>query len=521
MALRFPYPQPSASEAVKKEPAAPALLSARERKHVYMSSSIFQASDSSRPAASPYDHQHQLRVADKLSQQRKTTPQRREPVMPSPRDCKATFLHGNGAVQVGNHSVRGKVASPQAPEVVCFGDVAKTEPMPVVSASREQHGHPREYWGSATALEWTDQRGENLRSQTFKDSRQKLNAGELKRHELSSEVFGSSRMVNKSTENPSGEITSKQRLDVRSLETLIHRPPAQERPSRVPLSARQRHSDQLGSSRGNSITEHQMPRSASEGPERPRGQATIFHGRGVILAPDDKEGDTRRRCERNYSDLFGTKSGQYLPRSAAGRSEMHSTANATWFDATTETSAKNIERRVGENRPGTLIYDPRAKSVASALPLSPRSIQPKSPEDSKVHKEERACWDVMPQGGMAIGVEVARRRRELRMNGASGTSPRSEAPALGETSPTDRKRSNLASGQFRLGTGAPQEPHDDGRPAAWTVKGVSRSTVSPVPPHPTREKRLAMSPRSAQPLPRQDSARSRKLTEMMTSEGIL
>eukprot|EP00930_Biecheleria_cincta_P044316 TRINITY_DN30434_c0_g1_i1.p1 TRINITY_DN30434_c0_g1~~TRINITY_DN30434_c0_g1_i1.p1 ORF type:complete len:521 (+),score=72.81 TRINITY_DN30434_c0_g1_i1:44-1606(+) len=519
MALRFPYPQPSASEAAKKEPAAPAPLSARERKHVYMSSSIFEGSESARPAGNPYDQQHQRRVADKLSQQRRTTPQRRELVMPSPRDCKATFLHGNGAVQVGNHGVRGKAASPQAPEVVCFGDAGRSEPMPVVSANRETNGDPREYWGSSTALDWTDHRGETLRSQAFKDSRQKLDAGELKRHELSSEVFGSSRMVNKSTENPSSEITSKQRQDVRSLETLIHRRPSHE-PSRVPLSARQRHFDHLGSSRGNEIANHQLSRSASDGPERPRGQATIFHGRGVILGPEDKQEDNRRRCERNYSDLFGTKSGQYLPRSAAGRSEMHSTANATWFDATTETSAKNIERRVGENRPATLIYDPKVKSVASALPLSPRSVQPKSPEEGKIDKQERACWDVLPHGGMAIGVEVARRRRELRMNGASGTSPKSEASALDDLSATDRKRSNLASGQLRLGTGAPREPHDDGRPAAWTVKGVSRATVSPVPPHPTREKRLATSPRSAQTLPRQDSARSRKLTEMMTSEGI-
>lgn len=191
---------------------------------------------------------------------------------------------------------------------------------------------------------------------------------------------------------------------------------------------------------------------------------------------------------------------------------MHSTANATWFDATTETAARNIERRVGENK-GTLIYDPNAKSVASALPLSPRSKQEtKSPEHILVDKQERACWDVMPHGGMAIGVEVARRRRELRNKGAS---PKDEALPLQDISPTNRKRSNLASGQFRLGTGAAQEPHDDGRPAAWTVKSANRSTVAPTPLHPTRA-----SPRSTQTLSRQDSARTRKLKDMATSEGI-
>eukprot|EP00434_Breviolum_minutum_P003472 symbB.v1.2.003053.t1/scaffold161.1/size290820/4 len=106
-----------------------------------------------------------------------------------------------------------------------------------------------------------------------------------------------------------------------------------------------------------------MSRSASADTER--RQAVMFQGKGVMIGSQDRVNDHRRRSERNFSDLFGTSSARPLALCEAGRSEFHGAATASWMDATTETSARNLERRLG-SREGNLVYDAHAKSVESA-----------------------------------------------------------------------------------------------------------------------------------------------------------
>eukprot|EP00931_Biecheleriopsis_adriatica_P023944 TRINITY_DN15011_c0_g1_i2.p1 TRINITY_DN15011_c0_g1~~TRINITY_DN15011_c0_g1_i2.p1 ORF type:complete len:515 (+),score=76.19 TRINITY_DN15011_c0_g1_i2:42-1547(+) len=475
-----------------------------------------QAGHDPNMASNAYSHAWQRQVVDQVKRIRDTTPLRREVVMPSPRDCKATMLHGHAVAQ-GSYARAANGAQPGGPSsstpIVCFGPVHA--PIPIVPANRGEGGIPSEFWATSSGLDWKDMRGERTRSQGAKARTVSLDAGQRKLHELSSEVFGSTRLVEKSTSAPYREITSKPMLEVTSVDTLMHK--ATHSRARTPLSARQHKNESLAASTSSQFRSKPQ-RSASADQDSIRGQAIMFRGKGLLNTPQDRCGNQRRRCERNYSDLFGQESGRPVSVAVAGRSEMHGAATASWMDAVTETSARNISRRHGDDSAGTMIYDPKARSVESALPLSPRANVPeRSPEEKKQSEKERACWDVLPQGGLGAGVEIARRRRELRIQ-AHAKSEGNTRDDEAEPTPSQRKRVNLASGQLRAGTGAQLEPHDDGR-------GAPARKTSSVQPVPTPRRLgssgtvdpLSMSTRKIQP---PDSARGRKMKEMMTSEGI-
>lgn len=223
----------------------------------------------------------------------------------------------------------------------------------------------------------------------------------------------------------------------------------------------------------------------------------------------DLAADARRRVERNYSDLFGAASGPLSPRS---RADMDSAANATFLDAFTEIASRNAARRRGADATPQSQGD--GAGVAAVLPLpTPRECK-RDAESKKTSAQERACWDVLPHGGMGIGVEVARRRRDARLSRSGAAQSPSEPTA------SDRKRADMASGQLRLGMGAPNEPHDDGRAASWTVPGSPRSVVQPSNSPTARMRSVVGSPivRSSpflhQPPP---SARARKIQSLMSS----
>ncbi|CAE8617470.1 unnamed protein product, partial [Polarella glacialis] len=315
-----------------------------------------------------------------------------------------------------------------------------------------------------------------------------------------------------------------------TVDSRLHRYPLREAESpqalqaRAPVSARGRLERHLCSSQANPLQTTNgrsgvaRDAAAPPPPVTPRGQAVFLGGKGVLHAPEDSAGNDRRRLDRSYSDLFGNASGRPSPRGVLSRSELHGTASASWIDSATETSARvsrNAERRSPrgidyvELDAGTLIYNPRSKPV----------VPVRSEEEIRKGTQERACWDVLPQGGMQTAVEIARRRRENRINAmARSTGSLAEPKTL---SACERKRANLASGQLRTGTGAPLEPHDDGRASAWTVPGARRSAVSPVPSPSARHRSISDSPSlvNVRGIP-PHSARGRKIKDMMTSEGI-
>jgi len=474
-------------------------MSARERKQVYMHSTLFQAGQAT--SLTPYDPAHQRVVMDQVKVQTQMKPQRAEVFMPSPRDMKATMLQGYGAVQVGNLPRAADGGAVASQRYVSFG--VGNEPMRMVPASRSD-AIPREYAATSSTLNWSDDRNEKLRDQACRDSRKHLNASQRKVTELSSEVLGNTRRLEKSTEKASSEIQ----------DCRLHHTPSRDLKEEV--TARQQKSAQLSTSSENQF--EQRLRSVSQDGRR---EAVMFKGKGTLMVKEDAQGEQRRRVERNYSDLFGNSTPRSAPRV---RSDFHGVANACWMDAATETSARkqvqrqSDSRRAGQDGEGTMIYDPTTRSMDAVLPLSPRRAAQLSQEEKTKLKQERACWDVLPHGGFATGVEVARRRCDHRL--------RAHAKSTGalvdtELSASERKRVNLASGQLRAGTGAAKEPHDDGRPNELATLRTSRSTVS-VPSSPSSRARglLESSSMSMRNLHPPDSARGRKMKEMMSSEGI-
>ncbi|CAE7785125.1 unnamed protein product [Symbiodinium sp. CCMP2456] len=254
--------------------------------------------------------------------------------------------------------------------------------------------------------------------------------------------------------------------------------------ARMPLSARQNKSDSLAVSSGSQFcrTPGQLVRSASEDAD-PRRQAVMFRGKGVIIASEDRNGDGRRRSERNFSDLFGQSSGRPMPLSAAGRSEFHATATASWMDSTTETSARNHGRRAGLAESGSLVFDPSAQSMEKILPLSPRGAVPRRSPD---WFEERTCWDFSPQNAMHIGVELARRSRE-------GSARRVQSldagrPGRGNIAPAERKQANLAS---RLaGVSRPAAADSPSMVRTGDLSPAARSALSVLTPNSARERKF-------------------------------
>lgn len=479
-------------------------LNARQRKQVYMSSNVFEAGSPSQ--TNMYHPTSQRQALAKVQQQMCHRPQTQAYVFPNHRDIKVTTLYGYNALPFGSATPvpQGSLAVATTP-VVRFGD--RSPPIQVVIANREEGGLPREYWGSTSNLAWTDLRGERLRKQEVKEAGMRMDASQRKLQDLSSEVFGSNRMTQKSTTSAAQEIKAAPLLDHCSEAALKDRRARGNRQATT-LNASEQKLESLAASVGSQFSrceENVKPRSASADAR----QAVMFQGKGVMIGSEDRINDHRRRSERNYSDLFGTGSARPLSLGEAGRSELHAAATASWLDATTETSARNLERRNG-SREGNLVYDAHAKSVESiALPLSPRS----SARQVDLMQEERACWDLSPKvGSMASAVEVARRQREPRR-------PRSyDAGNFRALSASERKHANLASGQLRCATGAKPLPHDDGRQSPL-ARGSRRGVVDS-PAFSARCGEESPAARAALERAAPNSARQRRLKEMLTSVGF-
>lgn len=474
-----------------------------------MTSNVFQAG--SPTGTNMYDPAKQREALRKAQLQRGTPRQVQAAALPRARDCKVTDIYGHNVLAIGAAVKTLSKPKPEEglprstlPTRVRFGDHG--EPIEVVEARREGGDLPRDFWASQSGLEWTDLRGERVRTQDVKEASRKLDAAQRKMRELSSEVLGSLRRLQKSTASASREITSAPLLDICSEVSQREQRPLMDRQARMPLSARQNKSDSLAVSSGSQFCRPpgQLVRSASEDAD-PRRQAVMFRGKGVIIASEDRNGDGRRRSERNFSDLFGQSSGRPLPLSTAGRSEFHATATASWMDSTTETSARNHERRAGLAESGSLVFDPSAQSMEKILPLSPRGAAPRRSPD---WFEERTCWDFSPQNAMHIGVELARRSRE-------GPARRVQSldagrPGRGNIAPAERKQANLAS---RL-TGASQPT------AAGTPKGRARSAIADSPSM-VRSGDLSPAARSALSLLTPNSARERKFKELHSSAKLI
>eukprot|EP00930_Biecheleria_cincta_P033639 TRINITY_DN23300_c0_g6_i1.p1 TRINITY_DN23300_c0_g6~~TRINITY_DN23300_c0_g6_i1.p1 ORF type:complete len:493 (+),score=81.35 TRINITY_DN23300_c0_g6_i1:132-1610(+) len=486
---RWPFepvyaPTPRSVAAQKITPA--------QKKQVYLTSSaILPSAKISASPRGPYENAWQVQVVSEIAEAR-ATPRPREVALPSPRDIKATMLQGNGAVQVGNSKIASRLLAESAsvPKMMQFG--VGSEPIKVLQVNRQDLDTKSEYWSGSPRMDWSDTRGEFIRRQEVKDSLKGMNPGARKLKDMSSQVLGGSAEF-------WGAGAPPPKLSPRLRPGTF---------GSAPMTARDRHGKHLSTSRDSTL------------PTSQSAQTLPGVTRRVSEAFRDSTDEEMKRSDSQFSNLFD-RTWQTEPRSPrkSGRSEAHDAVNSTWADAKGEISSRNAQRaRRTDNNSikdsvGTIIHCP-GPMVDPAL-ISPRSL-PETPQERQHRLEERASWD--SASGMQAEVELARRRRSYRAAASPVGSPLH--PAKDMTAP-ERKMANLASGQFRRGTGAANEPHDEPSSPAWSLSGTKRTTVSPAPSAAQSVKSNLQSCAMRQfshisP----NSPRGRKLQEMMTTQGI-
>jgi len=371
------------------------------------------------------------------------------------------------------------------------------DPVHVVRARRDS-AIPREYWGTNSNLSWNDTRSAQAnfrKDQEFHVSRKDMGAGERKRQEMSSEVFGTSRNMAKSTNAPTSELRATGMTDVHWTDSSLdrHVPEEQKKDAeekRV-MSARERNFKNLSISTGNMFPQR-MHSAQSASPRS--WKRTVF----TVNTSEAPDVEARRRCERNYSDIFfdAPVSSKVSPSPVSEKKQITRGEPAGSTAASFLSPHAELIRRRKQQRGGAPEADGVAESVTmpAGKTQSPRS--PRSPREKKLDHEERACYET--SGLMEANAEIARRRRER-------THP-DGAPPIRLLSASERKRAELTSGQIRQGTGTSAALWDDGRSAG-----------APYSPKPSMHSRSCTDTSS---YPRQgirpQTARARKFEELMS-----
>lgn len=416
--------------------AVSADMSARQRKHIYMHSTIFEANGPAPRSVYAPSRQHELynNFSDKLG----TVNKGRQPEldMPTALDMKTTHNAGHNAVLPGGSQdvVKANTSRMGREVVVHDGEAA-----PVVKAAeKERETIPKEFWATSTTLQWHDTRNERCRSGNQVD-RQSMAAQELKRQELSSEMFGKARL----TEPSDTKASARKQLmpdsaDYLRLDSSLHAP----KPGQSPTNgqeARSRLHQNLASSVHNTMP---APEHDQQGPIQVPPQG------------DDPSNMPRRRQEKNFSDLFGAQMGE-RKEVRGHREEVTGTQTLSFLDPRCEIANRNKEHWRGDE-----VDSPtRRKEVECESTLFDHACPDKpavAPEREQVLRSERTVWD--SKACFEATSETARRRRmKDHLGDFSDRDGNSRTHA-------SRKQESLASSQMRAGIGAPPEVHE-----AWAA----------------------------------------------------
>jgi len=414
--------------------AAARELNARERKRVYMHSTIF---DNGGPTSKSIYAQNQqndlyegltdsLRVRDAPSMD-----------LPRPSDMQCTQNAGHGVVMPSNvgvdcrgsrgpQSVNGQAFRTSCAEVmVNDGDI-----MPVVKAGNraDRTAIPQEYWQTSVNLQWHDPTNE--RSRPNKNRNKDMGAQELKMQELSSEIFGQQRMNFTSTANPSADLLSTE-ADYLQVDSSLNRNLRQEKQcegqGQQPASAYDRFTQNLGDSNRNTMS---RPDQAAPAP---------------MPLEEDPGTVPRRRQEKNFSDLFGTQMGER--RDIRDREEVLGTRTCSFLDTRAEIAVRNKDHWRGgqSDLQGADIQErPRVSNLRKEAETDSSLFERRAPQkpqrnsaDKNIDGNERVCWDTSEI--MSFQSEIARRSR-LKDFEVSQSAP-------------DRKHQSMASQGVRQGIG--------------------------------------------------------------------
>lgn len=340
------------------------MLSARERKKVYMRSSIFDADGPS--VKNIYSKKRQesvLAEVEKLEAAARVPPDPSQFALPNPADMRLSQNAGHNAV---------------------FGE--GTSDVPELHALKET-SIPREYWKSDVNLHWADPRNELNRSRAMhQQPTEETSARGRATFEMSSELFDWERMTNVSTQHPTKEIQS-------CVEHFLAPQP-----------------------------EHMTDTGAKDACERMRmnleeSKASFFKRDASpepskVVSNEDPAGATRRRGEKNFSDMFNTSMPERSKvKQRCGASDSMS---LSWLDARAEVEARErgalqghvseakfekfdpVERRLNELQ-SRVTFGEEAEPVEG----SKRALRTNDQE------KERICWETGTL--MESGSELARR----------------------------------------------------------------------------------------------------------------
>mmetsp|Transcript_56255 Transcript_56255/g.131784 ORF Transcript_56255/g.131784 Transcript_56255/m.131784 type:complete len:488 (+) Transcript_56255:80-1543(+) len=454
-------------------------LSARQRKQVYMSSNLFD--EGAPPPHSKYVATRQAEIYDKIRTLKRVEPKVMDYSKPLPAEMRLTANSGQAAA-ASIQKVPSRTDGGYGTRVQ-FGDHA--EPFNVVGLSKPSEHLPKEMWGTNTKLGWSDMRSEILRPQGAEmKAWNNADARSRKRQDLSSEVIASGRQVHPSTQRPGQEIRSAPMKNIHCTDTSLD-PQARSKRSSS-LAPRDRFVSNLACSEDCQFNDQETRDTSAPPPLRWRS------GGGADSKRDSSE--SRRRTERNFSDLTGTARGCATRTGLSSGNHVHHSAGNNFLNPNNETESRKGPRQFVSprctqemNRSAVLgDYDPGQLDVVLQ--------SARAPGEQQVLNTERAAFDT--RSVMELESEITRRQRER------GITPRPR-------SASQRRRDFFAGGDGRVGTGATP------RPSTWDQE-------QPKSAQPTDRRQILRSASTSPASARRygfppDSARARKMAAMQSS----
>jgi len=411
-----------------------------------------------------------------------------------------------------------------------------------VRANPDNGAIPKTFMTKGVRVAWSDPRHElcpDRRQATFFTSRRSMDASALKRQEMSSELFGATRMTEASSSLSKGTPELRSALAC----SYLHNDSAHDRTTKQTSREKQ----------GGELDYLKFANECNKSKERAQAGLNVSSGSQFISddnmrhsphAPEalDPVGDLRRRTEKNYSDLFGHQMAER--RNNVPRHEYTAIAGSCWSDTRSEMTVfkqKHFYRKCRSASPRGFRSEEHPSdqglpeqhpdpSVAMGWPGFPPSSPRAAPssETLQITSDERACWDT--RDAMTATCEVARRSRTKR-----GSSPSPERyQDEQQVSAFDRKRQDLDSGTLvtgrslakptlfdpeRRGIEEPRSPRSprslrpDGPFSAVTSKSPITSGHGDVFPYQRPGSPLSRTRMSSSP----DTAKGRKLAHLSSS----
>lgn len=441
-------------------------MNSRQRKQIYMHSNIFGAGTTSNDV---YDSLQQQAVYQEVQTNIRRPGDRKAPDMslPSPADIRCTQNAGHGAVMPsGRPRAQGLQGQPRQrmSNTDCLVTDCLDEAMPVVHANFQDDGAiPKEFHRNSVNLQWHDPRNEICRNRERGQESEDADARTRMRQEMSSEVFGTTRQTTQSTTAPGRELLSMHQNVLShdsSLQQTSGASPPQDFDSQQRFARNLTASDPANfGARGYAPEEIPQP-----------------------VAMEDPATLSRRRGEKNFSDLFGSAMPER--REIGSRADVQATRTCSVLDPKGEIGVRNAEKwRVDVGSGDSPVHHVRkGREMDSSLFDRQAPARPDvRPEVQRVSENERVCHatrDIMDPAS-----EIARRARLRDFEDGAGQNAR------------DRKYADMSSAGMRMGMDERPMADGRGRQAPPENAPAGRGPATPAPDRPltaSQRKHLSM-----------------------------